>query len=39
LALERAGISKDQVDLWEINEAFSVVVLANQMVCNSLDVF
>ena len=30
LALERAGVSKDQVDLWEINEAFSVVVLANE---------
>lgn len=32
MALERAGLTKDQVDLWEINEAFSVVVLANQKV-------
>ena len=32
IALERAGLTKDQVDLWEINEAFSVVVLANQKV-------
>jgi len=29
LALKRAGISQDQVDFWEINEAFSVVALAN----------
>ena len=28
-ALKMAGISKDDVDFWEINEAFSVVVLAN----------
>lgn len=27
--LERTGVSKDQVAMWEINEAFSVVVLAN----------
>lgn len=27
--LKAAGISKDQVDMWEINEAFSAVVLAN----------
>lgn len=26
-ALERAGITSDDVDLWEINEAFAVVVL------------
>ena len=26
-ALERAGLSADQVDLWEVNEAFAVVVL------------
>jgi acetyl-CoA C-acetyltransferase len=26
-ALDRAGIEADQVDLWEINEAFAVVVL------------
>ncbi|KAI0243593.1 erg10, acetyl-CoA C-acetyltransferase, partial [Massospora cicadina] len=28
-ALEHAGVSKDAVDLYEINEAFSVVALAN----------
>ena len=28
-ALQRAGISKEEVALWEINEAFSVVALAN----------
>lgn len=27
--LKQAGITKDQVAMWEINEAFSVVVLAN----------
>lgn len=27
--LEQTGISKDKIDMWEINEAFSVVVLAN----------
>lgn len=32
LALERAGLTKEQVDLWEINEAFSVVALANQQI-------
>lgn len=29
MALERAGLKKEQIDLWEINEAFSVVALAN----------
>jgi len=29
VALKRAGISKSDIDLWEINEAFSVVSLAN----------
>ena len=29
LALKRAGISQEKVDLFEINEAFSSVVLAN----------
>lgn len=29
-ALKWAGVSKDEIDQWEINEAFSVVVLANQ---------
>lgn len=28
-ALDRAGVSKDDVDYWEINQAFSVVSLAN----------
>jgi len=28
-ALDKAGITKDDVDFWEINEAFSVVSLAN----------
>ena len=32
LALERAGISKDQVSVWEFNEAFAAVVKANQKV-------
>jgi acetyl-CoA C-acetyltransferase len=29
LALERAGVKQSDIDYWEINEAFSVVVLAN----------
>ena len=32
LALERAGVSKEDVDYWEINEAFSVVDLVNQKI-------
>lgn len=32
IALERAGLKIEQVDLFEINEAFSVVALANQQV-------
>lgn len=31
-ALKRANISKDDVDLFEINEAFSVVSLANEQI-------
>lgn len=27
--LERCGMKKEDISLWEINEAFSVVVLAN----------
>ena len=27
MALARAGLKSDQVDLWEVNEAFAVVVL------------
>lgn len=29
VALKRAGLEKDEIDLWEINEAFSVVSLIN----------
>lgn len=32
--LERTGVSKDEVDVWEINEAFAVQALA---VCRDLD--
>ncbi|KAI9804201.1 MAG: hypothetical protein M1825_001603 [Sarcosagium campestre] len=32
LALERAGITKDQVAVWEINEAFAAVVKANEYI-------
>jgi acetyl-CoA C-acetyltransferase len=32
LALERAGITKDQVALWEFNEAFAAVIKANEKV-------
>ncbi len=32
IALNRAGLSKDQIDLFEINEAFSVVSLANNQI-------
>lgn len=32
--LERAGIKVNDVALWEINEAFSVVVLANIKMLN-----
>jgi acetyl-CoA C-acetyltransferase len=31
-ALDKAGISKDQVDFWEFNQAFSVVGLANAQI-------
>ncbi|WFC96434.1 acetyl-CoA C-acetyltransferase [Malassezia brasiliensis] len=31
-ALERAGLSKDQIALFEINEAFSAVALANMQI-------
>ena len=29
LALKKAGLTKDQIDVWEINEAFAAVALAN----------
>ncbi|MFZ9754728.1 MAG: acetyl-CoA C-acetyltransferase, partial [Bacteroidia bacterium] len=32
LAAERAGISVDQIDFFEFNEAFSVVALANNKI-------
>ncbi|CAH0015478.1 unnamed protein product [Clonostachys rhizophaga] len=32
LALERAGITKNQVAVWEFNEAFASVILANQKI-------
>jgi acetyl-CoA C-acetyltransferase len=32
IALKRAGVSKDEIDLFEINEAFSVVSLANNQI-------
>lgn len=32
LALDKAGVSKDDIDLYEINEAFSVVALANNQI-------
>lgn len=31
LAMERAGIKKEDVDYWEVNEAFSAVAIANKM--------
>lgn len=32
IALERAGLSKDQISVWEFNEAFAAVVKANEKV-------
>lgn len=32
IALERAGIAKDQVSVWEFNEAFAAVIKANQKI-------
>jgi acetyl-CoA C-acetyltransferase len=32
LALARAGITKDQVAVWEFNEAFAVVIKANEKI-------
>jgi hypothetical protein len=34
-ALKHAGVEAKDVDYWEINEAFSVVALANAKVCVS----
>lgn len=33
-ALARAGLSNDQVDFFEVNEAFAVVALANMKLLN-----
>jgi acetyl-CoA C-acetyltransferase len=33
LALERAGIKKEDVAVWEFNEAFAAVIKANEKVC------
>lgn len=33
-ALDAAGLTKDDISMWEINEAFSVVVLANIKMLN-----
>lgn len=33
IALKRAGITKDQVAVWEFNEAFAAVIKANEKVC------
>ncbi|PKI82628.1 acetyl-CoA C-acetyltransferase [Malassezia vespertilionis] len=32
IALERAGLSNNQIALWEINEAFAVVAIANTQI-------
>lgn len=32
--LDAAGLKKDDIAMWEINEAFSVVVLANIKMLN-----
>jgi acetyl-CoA C-acetyltransferase len=34
IALARAGITKDDVAVWEVNEAFAAVVKANEKVCS-----
>jgi len=33
IALERAGIKKEDVAIWEFNEAFAAVIKANEQVC------
>jgi acetyl-CoA C-acetyltransferase len=35
LALSRAGIRKEDVAVWEMNEAFAAVIKANEQVCHS----
>lgn len=39
LVLERAQICAEQISLWEINEAFAIVVIASQLVCGSMASF
>lgn len=39
IALERAGITADQVKVWEFNEAFAAVIIANGKVSSSLSPF
>jgi acetyl-CoA C-acetyltransferase len=34
LALSRAGIRKEDVAVWEMNEAFAAVIKANEQVCH-----
>jgi len=31
--LEQTGLTKEDIDMWEINEAFSAVAVANIKVC------
>ena len=33
IALERAGISKEDIAIWEFNEAFAAVIKANEKAC------
>ena len=39
LALERAGIKKEDVAIWEFNEAFAAVIKANEKVCHLFSSF
>jgi acetyl-CoA C-acetyltransferase len=39
IALERAGIKKEDVAVWEFNEAFAAVIKANEKVHSSLSTF
>lgn len=43
IALKRAGLSKEQIDAWEINQAFAVVSIANEQLLgldrNKVDVW
>jgi acetyl-CoA C-acetyltransferase len=34
LILERAGLKKDDISIWEFNEAFAAVIIANQKILN-----